>query len=272
MSLFTIDKSKCKKDGICAIDCPLGIISFDNDYPFTTAEAEKGCINCGHCLAICPHEALSLSKMPLENCQPFRPELIPSFEQVEAFLKGCRSVRHFQNKKVDKSDIEKAIDIARHASSAGNMQPVKWNVIYDSNKVKDVAKTVIEWMRSSMKVQSQHVMAPYFERMVNAWDRGKDPVCRNAPHLVITYSQENNLVAQNDSTIALTHFALSAMSLNIGTCWVGFIMMATRNSTELDKVLNIPAGYKCTGAMMMGIPKYRYHRIPMRNKADISWS
>ncbi len=31
MSLFTVDEEKCKKDGICAAECPIGvIINFDD--------------------------------------------------------------------------------------------------------------------------------------------------------------------------------------------------------------------------------------------------
>ena len=72
MALFVVDEKKCKRDGICAAECPTKIISFkDGDpAPSPVKGAEATCINCGHCVAVCPHGALSLEKMPLESCPP----------------------------------------------------------------------------------------------------------------------------------------------------------------------------------------------------------
>lgn len=33
MSLFTIDHAKCTRDGLCAADCPMGIITMTDHGP-----------------------------------------------------------------------------------------------------------------------------------------------------------------------------------------------------------------------------------------------
>jgi len=40
MSLLIIDREKCKKDGLCAADCPMGIIRFEGkgSYPEMTTK------------------------------------------------------------------------------------------------------------------------------------------------------------------------------------------------------------------------------------------
>ena len=70
MSLFTVDKEKCKRDGICVSECPMKIIAIKSEdaFPEPVPEAEEFCINCGHCVAVCPHEALSLETMDVQDC------------------------------------------------------------------------------------------------------------------------------------------------------------------------------------------------------------
>ena len=50
-----IDKEKCIGCGLCAGDCLGKAISLESGK----AEMIKGCFMCGHCVAICPTEAVS---------------------------------------------------------------------------------------------------------------------------------------------------------------------------------------------------------------------
>ena len=100
MSLFTIDHQKCTRDGLCAADCPMSIITMNDHGPEPVAGAEQMCINCGHCTAVCPHGALTLHTMPLEHCPPLQAGWQLQPEQVEQFLKGRRSVRSYKSEPV----------------------------------------------------------------------------------------------------------------------------------------------------------------------------
>ncbi len=69
MPAIIVDKEKCKKDKLCVMECPMKIISVDdNGIPQTLNTAGSICIECGHCVAICPHGALSLPKLKAEEC------------------------------------------------------------------------------------------------------------------------------------------------------------------------------------------------------------
>ena len=72
MSLFMIDQRKCKRDGLCVKDCPVQVIAMEDKdaFPSPIEDAEEFCVKCGHCVAICPHGALTLSTMPLDACPP----------------------------------------------------------------------------------------------------------------------------------------------------------------------------------------------------------
>jgi ferredoxin len=77
MNFITIDREKCVHDGICATECPLMLIEFNNEslLPEAVADAEERCLKCGHCVSVCPHEALSVAGIKVQDCKPFESNL-----------------------------------------------------------------------------------------------------------------------------------------------------------------------------------------------------
>lgn len=273
MSLFAVDKTKCQGDGVCAAVCPVGIIKMgDQDkYPQPIDKAEGSCINCGHCVAVCPHGALSFEAMPVEKCGilPEGWNLTPL--QVERLLKGRRSIRAFEQKTVSRDILARVIDAACYAPSGVNRQPVKWLVIHDPAQVSKIAELTIEWMRDLSGKNDPLAGSLNMKSRVEAWDRGEDQICRGAKHLITAYAiKEDNLAAQA-STIALTFLELAAVSFGLGVCWAGYVNLAFNKYPPAFEALGISRRCGCLGTMMIGYPKFKYHRIPLRNSPDIKW-
>jgi nitroreductase/NAD-dependent dihydropyrimidine dehydrogenase PreA subunit len=273
MSLFSVDGAKCKGDGACVAECPVRIIETDQatHWPKPVDGAEKVCINCGHCVAVCPHEALSLATMPATECRPFRPELNLSTDQAEQFMKSRRSVRVYKEKAVDRPVLEKIIDIARYAPSGVNRQNVYWMIVHNTQKVKSLAECTIQWMRGLLQQQSPMAISFRMQHLVDAWDRGEDLICRGAPHAVIAYGLKEDGMALNSCTIALTHFELAVLGFGLGACWAGYVNMALNMSPEAQDIVDIPNRTSSFGAMLVGYPRYKYARIPLRNNPRIIW-
>jgi Fe-S-cluster-containing hydrogenase component 2 len=122
MKFLTIDPEKCAHDGICAAECPTKLIMMNNKMPEAIEGAETRCVKCGHCIAVCPHGALSVAGIDNNECLPIKNELSVSVEQVEQLIKSRRSIRNYQNKKVERETLAKLIDIARYAPTGGNSQ------------------------------------------------------------------------------------------------------------------------------------------------------
>ena len=273
MSLFMIDKEKCKGDGICAMECPLGIITMDvhAHVPVPCEGAESACINCGHCVAVCPHGAFSLNTMPAEECCPQSAGWNLSAQTIEPFFKGRRSVRIYKKDIVSRDIFEKIIDITRYAPSGINRQPVRWIVIYDSAKVYKIAQETINWMRTLVDAQSAMAQSLHMYSLIGAWDKGKDLICRGAPHLVLTYALKDDMTAPQACTIATTYLELAALPFGLGTCWAGYVNMALNFWPQAQKLAGIPAKASCFSAMMVGYPKLPYYRVPLRNPSRITW-
>jgi len=273
MGLFIIDEKKCTRTGICVAECPASIIVLNDDgtVPYPVDGAEDICINCGHCVAVCPHGAISLAAMKVEECPPIDKKLKLSPYQVEQLLRSRRSIRTYQEKDVDKDDLKKVIDLARYAPSGSNSQHIHWRVYHSRDKVRELTEKAVDWMRYLVSKQEPIAEQYRMARIVEGWENGIDIITRGAPGLIITHVPRDYAVAQIDSTIALTFVDLAAPTFGLGTCWAGFFMIAASYWPPLQRELGLPEDHSAYGAMMIGYPKYRYQRLPVRNDARITW-
>ncbi len=273
MALFSIDEKKCKRDSICAAVCPMGIIEpGDKDsVPTPAMDADKLCINCGHCVAVCPNAALSHVSMSPEKCPPVRKDWLPDPEKVEHFLRTRRSIRTYKARTVKRDVLAELIHIARFAPSGHNTQPAQWLVIYDKEEVKTLSGNVVDWMRHMLNEQKQIALAMHMDRVVTAWEEGIDRICRGAPHIIITHAPKDEQSAPAACTLALSYLELAAPSLGLGACWAGYFNAAANMWPPMQEALKLPDGHTSFGAMMVGHPEHEYHRLPLRNEPTITW-
>ena len=272
MSRFIVDEEKCRRDGICVAVCPVGVLARGDDAPPEPIPgAEALCISCGHCVAACPYGACSLDTMPAGECPPVRPEWRLSPEQAEHFLRSRRSIRVFKEAAVDPGRLERLIRTARYAPSGRNAQPVRWLVISGREPVRALAGHVIDWMRSICAAKPEVGRALLLDRLVAAWDAGRDPICRDAPHLIVAHAPKDDVTAPSACTLALAYLELAAPSHGLGACWAGYLHMAAQHWQPLQQALALPDGDVFNGALMVGEPRYRYHRLPTRREPAITW-
>jgi nitroreductase/NAD-dependent dihydropyrimidine dehydrogenase PreA subunit len=262
MGLIQVDVEKCKRDGICAEVCPAKLIRLEGDaFPEETADADQRCISCGHCVAACPAEALSHSRVT--GCLPFHKDKRISAEALEQFLKMRRSIREFKSAPVPREVLEHAIDTARWAPSASNLQPVRWLVVEKPENVRRLAGQIADVFRPSRE--------SYLKGLVDAWDQGTDLILCNAPHVIVAHASPANVWSPVDCAIAVTYLELSAQADGLGTCWSGFLVFAAGHDRRIAEYLGLPPEHRIFGAVMIGYPKFHYHRIPEKNRAVIDW-
>ena len=273
MSLLTVDKEKCKRDGICSEICPVNIIEIKDKDAFPTL-VEGGaalCMRCGHCVAVCPKGAMSHKVMGADECPPVRDEWLLAPEQVEHFLRYRRSIRIYKKRPVEKKVLQSIIDVARFAPSGHNRQPVQWTIIYDSDEVQRLTGLVVDWMRHLIGEGSPLASAMNMEGIVADWETGVDPICRKAPHLIVASAARNDTTAPTACTIALTYLEIAALSFGLGTCWAGYFNAAATFWPPLHDAMALSEGHVSLGSMMIGYPKFKYQRLPLRNEANVTW-
>ena len=218
MALFTVDPKKCKRDGLCVAECPGLLIEIigEEGFPTPIAEAETLCINCGHCVSVCPHGALSLKTMAPKDCLPVRKELDLSPDQAEQFFCSRRSIRSYKKKQVPRELLTRVIEIARYGPTGSNTQPVHWLVIEDTNEVKRLTGLVVDWQRTQIQEGTDEFLKARLERLVKAWDQGIDRICRSAPHLIVAHGSADLPASQSSCTIALTYLGVGCRGPGTG--------------------------------------------------------
>ncbi len=273
MITIEVDKKTCKGDGRCVEICPVQILRMNDSgrFPEFIPGGEDLCINCGHCFASCPHGSIRLSSMSVEQAPRLDHAALPKPEQVELLLKGRRSIRLYKDEPVSRESVEKLLDIARYAPSGINRQPVNWAVVMGKDKVHELAGSVAKWMEGLLEAKSPMAGSLRFDRLVEAWNKGQDMICRDAPCVIIAYGLKDDPIAAQSCVISGEYLELAAFGLGFGSCWVGYVSMAINMSEEVRKFVKISSRAQAGAAMMIGYAKYRYHRIPLRNPAQIKW-
>jgi nitroreductase/NAD-dependent dihydropyrimidine dehydrogenase PreA subunit len=270
---FEVDPEKCNRDGLCVEECPGRIIRLDDKagVPLPEAEFASYCIACGHCVAVCPTGAFKLNWLGPDQCPEIVNDLKLTAEQAEQFLRSRRSIRTFKDKLVVRAQLEKLLEMACYAPSAKNSQPWHWAVVENPTEVHRLAGLVIDYMRAFIAEKPKLAALFSYTRVVAAWDKGLERVCRGAPHLIVAHADKNWGFGAEDTALALSYLELYAPVLGLGTCWAGYFYSAVNAYPPLFEALKLPAKHKAFGAMMVGYPKFRYQRLVPRKPPKVNW-
>ncbi|MBU0994822.1 MAG: nitroreductase [Proteobacteria bacterium] len=220
------------------------------------------------------------------------PESGAPFNPVEDVIYRRRSVRLYKKKQVPEYLVRRVIEAGRFAPSTGNSQPWKFIVIQDQKMIKDMTDHIVKSCQSLVK------MTDYFskpgtgwrERIVNFarlfWQNefhpnplgaftqiaeGKLGVWHGAPTvIIILIDQRAPSKPLIDVGVAGQNMVLSAHSMGLGTCWVGFVEFLSR-SYKWRKRLNIKSPYRIANSIAIGYPKGTPDGYVKRETKAIDW-
>ena len=266
MALIEINKETCTKCGICANMC--GMIHFkEGSYPVQIPGTDEFCMRCGHCIGICPNGSITHKEMPPEQCPLIEESLAVSFEQCAQLIRSRRSIREYQDKLVPREEIERIIDVARFSPTGHNMQEVWWMVIDDREELRNLTAIGVDWFRSMAEGDTPWAME--MQMILKAHEMGINVFLRDAPALVIAFTEKDIPIAATDCAIALSYFDLAATTAGLGCCWNGFFSFSAQTFPAMIEAVAMPEGFTPYVALMLGYPKYKYQRIPVRKDARI---
>jgi len=287
--MIEIDPTKCNKCGFCFDVCPNYVLALGEGREIQVRYPEQCCV-CGHCVAVCPENALIHREMPAEKFEELLATIIPP-ENMRNLLLSRRSIRAFKEKPVPKELIEQLIEVGIHAGTSSNGQTENFVVIQDQKLLSELEKMVIEvvWntglkylgdsigqnlAKTQLGDEMLRQSIPYHHIIKNRRNNNQlaGMVFRNAPVVMVMHGLRTNFMGHANCSIAARNMEIMAKTMDLGTCWVGFLSVAAHLAKKkIERYLEIPDDRSIYGAIMVGYPKFEYRKIIPRKEREVRW-
>jgi len=275
MANIIFEKSKCTGCGACVKDCTRDAIAIKDGK----AELiQKECLDCWHCIAVCPSAAVSSPDCASGEVVPYKDLSRIFFSDVLLnIMKTRRSVRHYKKDKVEAEKIERIIEAGRLTPTGCNRQPLSYIILdRELEEIKQFCmKKLGEFALSNPEGQGIHNESVK-KRFISMYDEyintGRDRLFFNAPQVIaIIADKALGGRPQVDGGMAASNMGLEASVQNLGYCFIGFFITATEMIPEVRNRLRLNDNEQVIACMTIGYPDVKYMRTVGRKKADIKY-
>ena len=163
MSILGIDYQKCNVCRLCIKECRFFLLD-DTENKVLFEDLDNMCSLCGHCIAVCPQDAIiyenfgdeAFTFKGIENLDTIVP-----FDNLYKFLRAHRSIRHYKKQKVPTEILKKVVDLMQYAPTGSNLRYEKYAVVSDQEKLKSISDMVIDTVLNTLGMRAQY--EPSFE-------------------------------------------------------------------------------------------------------------
>jgi nitroreductase len=266
--------------------CSLDVLEPGEEGP--EASGAGPCFRCGHCVAVCPSDAISHPGMKAEH---FR-ELLPDEEGVTPdllfdLLRKRRSVRNYTDEQVTEDEIMQLIEAAVQAPSGLNAQSWCFTIIQDPERLAIIRRRIRAIYRCLLKMLDSRVSTfmlrlqvgqeaievlkearPLLEGIVEG---DSDRLFWNAPTLVIVHSPEDDPTGVESAHYAVGNFMLMATAMGLGTCLIGFLTAVADQDPRVKELIELPENHALGAALVVGHPDVGYLRSVDKRAAQIDF-
>lgn len=177
-------------------------------------------------------------------------------------IKSRRTTRKFKSEQIKNEELQAIIEAGLYAPSAHNQQSWNFTVIQNSELIKELNRE----SKEAAKGFDDEVI----QKMAN---NEKLDVFYGAPTLIIVSGMDSAMMPQVDCTAATQNMLIAAESLNIGSCWNGFISFLFNGpkAEEYKKKLNIPEGFTPYYAIALGYKDTKAINAPARREGTVQY-
>jgi len=151
--------------------------------------------------------------------------------ELSEAIRGRHCIRRFRPDEVEEEKVERILEAAGQAPSAGNLQARDFIVVRDSKKRRGLAEAALS---QSFVSEAPLVIV----------------VCANPGKSEARYgSRGKELYCIQDASVAVQNILLAAHSLGLGACWVGAF-----DENSVRGVLGIPSEIRPVAIIPVGYP------------------
>jgi nitroreductase/NAD-dependent dihydropyrimidine dehydrogenase PreA subunit len=288
MSWVTIDGEACNDCGLCALRC-MRCFAVQNGK-MTVHATQENCNLCGHCVALCPTGAIVHHQMDAENFLPVDRALNFDTGQFIHFIRKRRSHRHFKERKLRREDLEKLAEVCRYAPTGSNRQAVELKIIQDPEKIARLSSHTMDYFIGLMgevearvarheaageevpkSVRALHANLSRYKGMEIARKIGLDVIFYAAPAVIVFHSSGAATTPKDDCVIAAQTIGMTAMTMGLGSCYIGLFTNASGAHPPIREELKLPAGHEVYSTLILGYPKLTFVKTVDRKPIRVSW-
>jgi nitroreductase/NAD-dependent dihydropyrimidine dehydrogenase PreA subunit len=283
MAGIRLDQEKCTGCGACVALC-----SVTHVYAVENKKAKvispSRCWECGQCVAVCPVDAITHSSFALEDC-PMIERAEDDLEKLIGYFRARRSIRVYQNKRVEREKVASLVNTARWSPSGKNQQAISWLAVDDTETISLLSEKTVnalvkgaEDLRNSItsetnaqKKKQKLMEAKTFEHLGRRLKKGEKPVFFGTPVILFAITPRSHF-GRDDAVISGYTMQLAAAQMGLATCQIGYFIAGTVMDKELGKdILNIPDDQEVQMVLTLGYPKYKMRRSVYRAPLPFRW-
>lgn len=259
--MIKINEITCIGCGRCVTDCISGNLVLRGQK----AEALGDCILCGHCVALCPADAVSIPEYDMDGVEEITSdEARPDTGLLLKTIKFRRSIRSFQQVPVAQNHMELLTEAGRYTATAKNAQDCRFILV--QKELETFKELIWDQIGRQLETPDHEAFEPYRE-FYQAYrsDSQKDYLFRNAPAVLFIAADDTT-----DSGLAAQNMELMGISLGIGFLYNGYLRRAAELIPQAGTWLGLD-DRKPGVCALFGYPAITYLRTAPRRRADVIW-
>ncbi|MBO5544207.1 MAG: nitroreductase family protein [Oscillospiraceae bacterium] len=261
--MVIINQERCIGCARCKDDCLAKAICLAGGK----AEIIKDCFHCGHCVAVCPTEAVRIEGegYDMHDVEPTGDGFGITPEAMLHAIKTRRSVRQFKRECPSMEELHMLLEAGRFSPTASNAQNVSYLVFTRETEIlRDLAMREMRSLQGDEAAFYRVFPPPMSLSRVSFED--DDFLFKGAPAVILTLSPH----AVN-AAIASCNMEMQAAAMGLGVLYVGFFTRLAENCPALRDYLALRQEDHVVTCLAVGYPDVRYLRTPPRKKAKAQW-
>ncbi len=264
--MITIQTERCIGCRRCAEDCFCEDILVENGK----ARPRGGrCIECGHCIALCPTNAIALPGYPMEEILSLEGlDCTLSPERYLNHLKSRRSIRRFTPQAVTEEQLHMILEAGRYSPTGVNLQDTCYFVSQtDIVNLKNICMEEIHAL-AQQAASIGGKLARYSGLLQQIAARyqatGEDKLFFHAGTVIVI-----SAASPQSALIAAAHMETMVYSLGLGALYSGFTTLVINQSPKLQEYIGLQPGLQPYAALVIGQPDVSYLRTAPRKPAKV---
>jgi nitroreductase len=246
----------------------MGVLEMKNARPAVREGKDGACMDCQHCVAVCPAGACAVNGIGADDCAVLRDLPIPPPDELANLLVSRRSVRQFARESVPQADILALLETLKYVPTGCNIRHLTFSVVKDAAKMDALRQQTVQAL-----LAHEETLPEFLKGVVAAVKKNPslDPFFRGAPHLLIVKGDPAAVTPQTDCAAACAYFDMLAQANGLGVTWCGFLKLIIDAVPEVADIFSLPRGAPFY-AMLFGEPLVDYVRTVNRlNGARTEW-